>query len=211
MLRSRRRGLIPILLAGALTLAATAAAGSQPSAPRVIADSAFTPVTIDAKPLLGSTVHARLRGEARRPTRTPDPGPIAEPWVLGATAGDRARPSLPVPPPIAVQRPSSGTSAGTTSLHHSISGRASWYCAAGLSACTSSHPDTTGFNAYAAAGPRLRAALGPNWRGMVVTVDGIRVTLIDWCQCYEGQPSEKLLDLYHDVYLRTGSPVTIRW
>ena len=46
---------------------------------------------------------------------------------------------------------------------------------------------------------------------MVVTVDGIRVKLIDWCQCYKGESNEKLLDLYHDVYLRTGSPVTIRW
>jgi hypothetical protein len=68
-----------------------------------------------------------------------------------------------------------------------------------------------GFQGYAAAGPKLRAALGSDWRGSIVYVDGIRVKLIDWCQCYNGEPNEKLLDLYHDVFARTGSHVTIRW
>ena len=59
--------------------------------------------------------------------------------------------------------------------------------------------------------PALRAAIGPDWRGTIITVDGIRVKLIDWCQCYRGEPSEKLLDLYYDVFARTGSTVTVRW
>ncbi|CAB4174196.1 hypothetical protein UFOVP1028_21 [uncultured Caudovirales phage] len=46
----------------------------------------------------------------------------------------------------------------------------------------------------AAAGPRLRALLG-NWRGRTVTVNGIPVRLTDWCQCFEGQPDERLIDL----------------
>jgi hypothetical protein len=37
------------------------------------------------------------------------------------------------------------------------------------------------------------------------------VKLIDWCQCYQGQSNEKLLDLYYDVYSRTGTKVTISW
>jgi hypothetical protein len=94
---------------------------------------------------------------------------------------------------------------------HAISGAASWYCRAGVSPCMAGYPDGGGFNAYAAAGPRLRAALGPDWRGTIVYVDGVRVQLIDWCQCYEGQSNEKLLDLYYDVFARTGSPVTVRW
>jgi hypothetical protein len=94
---------------------------------------------------------------------------------------------------------------------HVLRGPASWYCRAGVSPCTYTHPDGGGFDAYAAAGPKLRAAIGPGWRGSIVYVDGIRVKLIDWCQCYRGEPHEKLLDLYYDVYRRTGTSVTIRW
>jgi hypothetical protein len=196
---SRRRTLLPLLfLAGALSLGTTAVAAIQAS-PRSVPNGTFVPVTIDAQSHHGGRADERA-------VRAPGSGaaPIADPWLLGAApAADRARPSLPATTPIAVARPSAPK--------HSISGRASWFCDAGTSPCSSSHPDTTGFDAYAAAGPRLRAAIGPNWRGMVVLVDGIRVKLIDWCQCYQGQSNEKLLDLYHDVYLRTGSSVTIRW
>ena len=106
-------------------------------------------------------------------------------------------------------------SAAATS--HVLKGRASWYCnndgsRAQISACHYQYPDTGAYNAYAAAGPKLRAALGPNWRGKVVYVDGLRVKLVDWCQCYGGQSGvEKVIDLYYDVYLRAGSSVTIRW
>jgi hypothetical protein len=103
---------------------------------------------------------------------------------------------IPKPPPV------------TT---HSVTGLASWYCRAGSSPCTYGYPDGSGFNAYAAAGPALRAAIGPDWRGRIITVDGVRVKLIDWCQCYRGEPHEKLLDLYYDVYKRTGANVRIRW
>jgi hypothetical protein len=135
----------------------------------------------------------------------PATGPIADPWLLSDPPVERARPSLPATRPIAVTKP---VAPKTT---HSISGRASWYCDAGVSPCTNDHPDTSGFDAYAAAGPRLRSAIGSSWRGKIVYVDGIRVKLIDWCQCYQGESHEKLLDLYHDVYVRTGSAVTIRW
>jgi hypothetical protein len=94
---------------------------------------------------------------------------------------------------------------------HVLRGPASWYCRAGISPCTNTHLDLGGFDAYAAAGPGLRAAMGPSWRGSIIWVDGIRVKLIDWCQCYEGERNEKLLDLYYDVYARTGTAVTIRW
>ena len=127
---------------------------------------------------------------------------VRDPWVASPPPA-RAQPKLPATKPVAVV-----TAKPTT---HRLSGAASYYCRAGSSPCTSGYPDGPGFDAYAAAGPRLRAALGSNWRGKVILVDGIRVKLIDWCQCYQGEPNEKLLDLYYDVFARTGSSVTIRW
>jgi len=47
----------------------------------------------------------------------------------------------------------------------------------------------------AAAGPKLRQALGVHWRGQSVTVCAtscIRVRLTDWCACH---PSTRLVDL----------------
>jgi hypothetical protein len=205
--RTHRRALIPLLLAGALSLGATAASALPASSPRSIPDSAFQPVTLEAAAAPSRDAAPRLgRGG---PVRAPDAAPIADPWLLPDASADRARPDLPAPKAIAVQRPTATSVPRPTG--HSISGRASWYCDAGVSSCTVNHPDGSGFDAYAAAGPRLRAAIGSGWRGMVVTVDGIRVKLIDWCQCYQGESNEKLLDLYHDVFLRTGSAVTIRW
>ena len=99
---------------------------------------------------------------------------------------------------------------------HVLRGPASWYCNGdgsreAVSPCHNAYGDTAGFDAYAAAGPRLRAAIGSAWRGRVVSVDGLRVKLVDWCQCYEGQANEKVIDLYLDVYRAVGSAVTIRW
>lgn len=51
----------------------------------------------------------------------------------------------------------------------------------------------------AAAGPALREALGPAWRGATVRVcsDGtcVAVRLTDWCYCYRGTEDERLIDL----------------
>jgi hypothetical protein len=125
---------------------------------------------------------------------------------LAEDQADRPQPTVREPDRIVVNVPP--PKPVTTNV---LRGPASWYCRAGVSPCTYTHPDGGGFDAYAAAGPELRAAIGPSWRGTIVLVDGIRVRLIDWCQCYKGQPHEKLLDLYYDVYARTGSAVTIRW
>lgn len=108
---------------------------------------------------------------------------------------------------------------------NSISGKASWYCRAGQSVCVTGHPDTRGYDAFAAAGPQLRLALGGGidvhapqpWKGRIVFVDGIRVKLIDWCACLLHDPNEKIIDLYHDVFFGdrdhagAGGQVTIRW
>lgn len=72
-----------------------------------------------------------------------------------------------------------------------LSGRASWFAA----------PDGT-----AAAGPRLRAALGAHWRGSRVTVCAgarcVRVRLTDWCQCYKGEARERVIDLSRGAFAR---------
>lgn len=99
---------------------------------------------------------------------------------------------------------------------HVLRGPASWYCNRSpsrgpVSPCHDAYGDSAGFDAYAAAGPALRAAIGGDWRGRVVSVDGLRVRLVDWCQCYEGQANEKVIDLYLDVYRSVGGSVTIRW
>lgn len=44
-----------------------------------------------------------------------------------------------------------------------------------------------------------------------MSVNGVRVKLVDWCQCYKGQRKEKVIDLYYDVFRVTGSAVEIRW
>jgi hypothetical protein len=161
--------------------------------PGVIPDSAFT--TVSLPPPTTS---------ALAPSRQNVVAPILREPVPSATPPpDRAQPALPAAKPIVV--------AVVPKTTHAISGYASFYCRAGVSPCTADYPDDGGVDAYAAAGPRLRAAIGSSWRGKIVYVDGIRVKLIDWCQCYEGASNEKLLDLYWDVYDRTGSRVTVRW
>ena len=129
------------------------------------------------------------------PTPTPEPSTVPRP---------PARPEVTTGP-VAVRK--APERAHTASRNHgrSISGEATWYCNADpsrgpISACMAIHPDTRGFDAYAAAGPRLRAALGPHWRGRVVSVNGVPVRLADWCACGGG----RLIDLYADVSERLG-------
>lgn len=175
----------------AIVVFAVGASGAERSDPTSIPESAFGPVVL----LPGISAPPGALGA----TRTPSLDVVHDPWVASAPP-ERAQPPLPAAKPVVL---------ATTS--HRISGVASWYCRAGVSPCTSGYPDDGGVDAYAAAGPRLRAAIGSGWRGKVVLVDGLRVRLIDWCQCYQGGSNEKLLDLYYDVFARTGSSVTIRW
>jgi hypothetical protein len=174
-----------LAIAGVLTLAAPGASGLVPAQPSLLPDSAFRPVALPPP------------GEDPIPSAAPTPE--LQPYMeLAPSFTPAARPAVSVPQAKPI-------------LGHRIQGVASWYCLAGQSPCTSGYPDGPGFDGYAAAGPRLRAAIGPAWRGMIVTVNGSRVKLIDWCQCHAGEPTEKLLDLYHDVYLRTGGQVVVRW
>ena len=203
-MRSRLRAVALLVVAGTLAIAATAASGVQPAQNNPIPDSAFRPVSVPQLPGQ-SGVLARVRsvvpGAASGSIAESDE--LREPPSVVTPPAPRAQPSIAAPKPVVV------TVAPPTT--HVLRGYASYYCYAGSSPCTSGYADGGGFDAYAAAGPKLRAAIGSGWRGRIVYVDGVRVKLIDWCQCYQGQSNEKLLDLYHDVFARTGSPVTIRW
>ena len=171
-----------------------AATGTQPSPRHTPDPSEFVPM-----PTLAPTAPR----STPEPTQTPQasPSPVWEALRATPTPTPTAKPTAkPTPKP---KRRKVAT--------HRLTGRASWYCKAGRSICHYRYPDGPGFDAYAAAGPRLRAALGPGWRGRVVLVDGVRVRLVDWCQCHKGESGEKLLDLYYDVFRRVGGEVTVSW
>jgi hypothetical protein len=187
---------------------AATAAGFAPSAQTPIPESVFQRVVVP--PLPASAVQPVPPGrdranEATNPSALSELDELREPQ-LATPPPERAQPDVDPADPVVVNVPPP-----PPKFTHSLRGYASYYCRAGSSPCTVDYPDTGGIQAYAAAGPDLRAALGSDWRGSIVYVDGIRVQLIDWCQCYKGEPNEKLLDLYHDVYVRTGTDVTVRW
>ena len=93
---------------------------------------------------------------------------------------------------------------------HQVSGRATWYCRPGISACTSGHSG----GLYAAAGSELRIG---NWRGRYVRVCSggrcVVVRLIDTCAC----GGSRVIDLYSDAFRRLGPlsqgglSVTVSW
>ena len=187
-------------------LAVTASAAAGPSTAIGAVQAPMTPVTLSLEdPAPGPLVDPRPP-EVIEPSVFLDDGAAPIP-TLGARAQRNAQARVQVkatPPPARADIAGGGGG-------RSLRGAASWYCRAGVSVCHSQHPDTGGVDAYAAAGPRLREAIGPGWRGNIVSVDGIRVKLVDWCQCHKGERHEKLIDLYYDVYKRTGGNVTIRW
>jgi hypothetical protein len=196
-------------LVAILALAATVTA--VPPTTHTSYSGRWTPVTL---PVGSAPPEARAATGAAAPADAvavlSDPGAAPLP-----TLGPRQQPAADLG---VVLKPTPKPALSFRSTGHSLRGKASWYCnndgsRGPISACHYRYPDTGGFNAYAAAGPRLRAALGggDRWRNRVVSVNGVRVKLVDWCQCYQGQSNEKLIDLYLDVFRRTGGTVTIRW
>lgn len=171
--------------------------------------------------ILGFAI-ARATTATSRPAREPSPTdlrPVVVP-TLAATPTFGAAPSL-LPPPeaagtqptatVAASEPESEPAPGPTPVPPApgriVAGTASWYCLPGVSACTAGYAAS---GLYAAAGPALRVGA---WRGRYVMVNGLRVRLIDWCQC----PSGRIIDLYASVFgqlapLSRGTiTVTVRW
>lgn len=141
---------------------------------------------------------------------TPETTPPARP-ISDFPTPARSRPPAVVPEtaPEALVDPSS-----TKPRRGSISGLASWYCRPGASIC----PRGYSGGMFAAAGPKLRAALCgvqscTSWRGRTVYVNGRAVKLVDWCQCYWRQGNEKLIDLFWDAWGKTNARggVKISW
>ena len=204
--------LTPALALLALVAFATTATAKPPTSAGTA--TSFEPVALPLNGLVSEV--ARPSATARSATAIAEDTALADPGdAPTATHATRTQPAVKAgvfvkPAP----KPKVYSAAGTS---HVLKGRASWYCnnngsRAQISVCHYQYPDTGAYNAFAAAGPKLRAALGANWRGKVVLVDGLRVKLVDWCQCLGGQSGvEKLIDLYYDVYARAGSSVTIRW
>ncbi len=198
-----------------LVIATTSGSSAAPPMTPVAAVRSFTPITL-------SLVDGRAEAAASRDAVLDAPQVVEFPAAALEDPGTPpvavyARPSQPAARAVAVAkaRPGSRPVRYAGGSHH-IRGLASWYCnndgsRGPISACHDQYTDTGGFDAYAAAGPELRAAIGGSWRGRIVSVDGLRVKLVDWCQCYAGRANEKLIDLYRDVYGLVGGSVTIRW
>ena len=86
-------------------------------------------------------------------------------------------------------RPPHAVTTRIAAAHVGVRGTASWY---------RWHPGE------AAAGPALRRALGPGWRGMRVTVCAGRcvvVRLTDWCAC-----RDRVIDLDVRAFARLAAP-----
>lgn len=91
-----------------------------------------------------------------------------------------------------------------------VAGKASWYDAKrnGQSAWYT----RAGIKFYAAAGPALRAALGgyayrETYEVKITNLDtGLSATawVVDWCQCSEGRPTEKAVDLSPALFKALG-------
>jgi hypothetical protein len=200
---------VRIALAAALVavIAATASVTATQPTPTARYAGDFKPLTL---PVARGVPDALLEGPAAAadPASPPPPAVLRDPGTPALPRLARRLQPSAEPGVLVKQIPKPRTS-------HALRGAASWYCNSDasrgpISSCHYAYPDTSAFNAYAAAGPRLRAALG-NWRGRIVYVDGVRVKLVDWCECYQGQSNEKLIDLYLDVYRRVGGSVTVRW
>jgi len=122
--------------------------------------------------------------ERDRPARRP----VVRPLPVSAV---RSTPRLPANPPRAVAK-DAGSRQGR------IRGQASFYCSPAHPICHYRYP--VGSMVAAACG-RLRDAIGPKWRGRVVTVRAgsrsVLVQLVDWCGS-----SSKTIDLYAAPFQR---------
>lgn len=185
--------------AGALMLSLAVSHSSvalAPSTPRTEYD--WTAWPMPTRHNAPERTERMVMGARPTPTPTAAPEPPREPVAAFAT-------EPPTQPP-KVREPI---------VDGRITGDASWYCnndgrRGPISSCMAIHPDTRGSDAYAAAGPRLRAALGPHWRNRRVWVNGVPVVLADWCRC----PNGRVIDLYADVaqaigLLRRGHGVVV--
>lgn len=194
---------VAALVAVALLVASGTIATATPSTPvRVVADVEFT------------EVYAK-DGDVYSPRPTPESAEvIVDRMQMPVRPTQRPKVVQPAAKVVVVSKTQPSVQVVMGGGTHSLTGKASWYCWPAFPS-----PCAKGFaygGNYAAAGPKLRAAICgiqscTSWRGRYVYVNGIRVRLIDWCQCLWHQGHEKIIDLYHNVFTQTGGNVTITW
>ncbi len=183
-------------------------------APTAYPASMFTPVAVEPS---ASPAQSWLPTLAPMPLDAPAPALVTRPTTRPVVIAH------PKPVPV-IAAQTNGT----------VRGIATYYCNADnpdlkASICMARHPDTNAYDAYAAAGPALRRAIGGGdqgscrpgphcWRNHKVTVCSsgkphgcLVVTLADWCAC----GSDHVIDLYGDPFVvmlaNGGNPVTITW
>lgn len=150
---------------------------------------------------------------AARDRSTPPPSPalivLDQPWPE-AQPPQPSRAPLRIPPPKLRSEPLHPPKSHAPhrgSIDGAVHGVATWYCwPAYPSRCTVGYPSN---GAYAAAGPELRRAFHGHYKGKVVYVNGVRVTLIDFCAC----GGNHVIDVYHSTWVTIPhqSNATITW
>jgi len=142
---------------------------------------------------------AGLETEAWRPLPSIAFSPFPRPVGIAPRQPVHGRPVTPTVRPDVRATPTPRPVSGRISGAQHLFGQASWYCLPGVSSCMARHP--TG-GPYAAAGPALRAALGPGWRNRRVRICAgghcVSVILADWCRC----SANRVIDLYSDMFDR---------
>jgi hypothetical protein len=201
-LTARRAAALAILVALSTLTFASASTARPTTAPAALGPNDFQPLVLAAP--AGTPWPSFELGAPASPV------PISDFVEQDRSFEPRSVPAQPVKPesvlkptPKPKPRPNTSTAGGGGGgggggSGSSVRGSASWYCKPGVSAC---HYQYSG-GMYAAAGPALRVG---NWRGRTVNVCSgsrcVRVTLIDWCQCY----GTRVIDLYSDAFSRLGS------
>lgn len=201
----RGRGRIAAILA----LVALAALVVYLANPSSIESSATTPFRIlppEAFALV--PVPTDVLDQPRPDFRTPTPSPAKRPAQRQRFGVESRVSPLPQPSVSPVHSASGGV----------LSGTATWYCLPGISVC----PYFMRGGLGAAAGPALRNAIGPDWRGKIVETClsnspsiCVAVKLVDWCAC----GADHVIDLFADAMRvidpgfrsNGGAQVTISW
>lgn len=170
-------GVVALLLAIILILSDVhLLQATRPTSYRAVDQAEF--VIVSAVPSYRASVILDFAGNTpHRLSRRP-PGPLVRP---------KTEPIVPT----TIQMALTGSS---------ITGKASWYCKAGVSICHHSYPPGS---MVAAACGKLRSAMGTHWRGRIVTVTSgnrsVIVKLVDFCAS-----RDKLIDLYFEPMRRLG-------
>lgn len=148
----------------------------------------------------GTPQSRRQERPSLRPAMTASASPSRSSRPVAA-ASQKPRKTAAIQPRLSMAPSKAPVSKPTARSVNSLKGVASWFCLPGRSACTYGYPASC---LCAAAGPALRAALGPSWRGTRVVVStgraSVAVRLID-CLC----SGSNVIDLYSGVYSQLGA------